>query len=148
MNIFERSHVRTHSRSHSRNLLCTHSHFFNCVAVYVLGDLNIHFDQVLDPDTIKLQFMLASHGLKQAVHVPTHNRGHTLDVIIIREDMNICNITVQPPSISDHSIVSFSFHTAVTQAKSKLVSKRSWIKIDPITFNEDLMNSELYFRYY
>ena len=116
---------------------------FSC-PVYILGDLNIHFDDVTDPDTTSLQYLLTSHGLKQAVQGPTHSRGHTIDVIIIREDMNISSITVTPPSISDHSIVSFSFHTTVNQAKSQLVTKRSWKKVNRTDFMDDLMSSELY----
>ena len=116
---------------------------FSC-PVYILGDLNIHFDDVTDPDTTSLQYLLTSHGLKQTVQRPTHNRGHTIDVIIIREDMNISNISVTPLSISEHSTVSFSFHTTVNQAKSQLVTKRSWKKVNRTDFMDDLMSSELY----
>lgn len=52
----------------------------------VTGDLNFHLDNEEACDTRKFLETLRDHGLVQHIRGPTHNRGHTLDVVITREN--------------------------------------------------------------
>ena len=53
----------------------------------IIGDVNIHLDAATDPNTIRFNQALYSHGLVQHVVGPTHHRGHTLDILITRKDV-------------------------------------------------------------
>ena len=70
----------------------------------ITGDFNIHFENNSDSDAMKFADILDSLGLIQHVTCPTHISGHTLDLIITR---NEDNIIVSPPVcdmfLSDHS---------------------------------------------
>ena len=49
------------------------------------GYFNIHVDNALDADSIKLTDLLESYGLQQHLPGPTHKHDHTLDLIITRQ---------------------------------------------------------------
>ena len=49
----------------------------------ITGDFNIHVNISDDRDGIKLLDLLESMALEQHVSTPTHQHGHTLDLIII-----------------------------------------------------------------
>ena len=79
----------------------------------IVGDFNFHLDIYNNPDNNldicnnpKLHHILESFNLKQHVAVPTHNKGHTLDVIITRSDDDLVeDIMVRDPVLSDHLIL-------------------------------------------
>ena len=52
--------------------------------VIVCGDFNIHVDDKRDIYTVRLTELLQSFGCVQHVMEPTHNVGHTLDLVITR----------------------------------------------------------------
>ena len=52
----------------------------------ILGDFNIHMDDVTDTSASKLSDILVNHSLQQHVKSPTHSDGHTLDLFITRND--------------------------------------------------------------
>ena len=74
--------------------------------VIIIGDINIHDEDRNDPDKIAYSEMLASFSLKQMVTCITHESGHTLDHIILREGNNL-NIEepIQGYKISDHWMI-------------------------------------------
>ena len=49
-----------------------------CDRLFVVGDLNVHFDNPSDPCAAALNAVLANLSLEQLVNVPTHRRGHRL----------------------------------------------------------------------
>ena len=53
----------------------------------------------------KLLDFLTSHSLQQNVKSPTHRHGHTLDLVITRDDQAVKVLPVDPPLLSDHSFV-------------------------------------------
>ena len=53
--------------------------YASCDRLFVVGDLNVHFDK---PPTSALNVVLDNLSLHQLVNVPTHRRGHTLDWLI------------------------------------------------------------------
>ena len=71
--------------------------------VIIIGDINIHDEDISNPDKIAYNEMLASFNLQQMVTCITHESGHTLDHIILREGNNL-NIEepTQGHKISNH----------------------------------------------
>ncbi|CAC5378779.1 unnamed protein product [Mytilus coruscus] len=57
--------------------------------IILTGDLNFHLDDKFDFDARKFTETLSDRGLVQHFVGATHVRGHTLDVIITREDSSI-----------------------------------------------------------
>ena len=55
------------------------------VPLLIAGDFNIHVDVPGIADSVCLKELLESMGLQQHVKVPTHESGHTLDLIITRQ---------------------------------------------------------------
>ena len=69
--------------------------------IIVTGDLNFHLDNKSDCDGRKFIEMLNDRGLVQHVIGATHVSGHTLNVIIIRDNSPIL---IGTPSIEDSHI--------------------------------------------
>ena len=70
-----------------------------------MGDLIVHLEDPADGDCVKMKLLLESFSLIQHVDSPTHSAGGILDVVITRSDCNIDNLVVDPPSISDHGLI-------------------------------------------
>ena len=107
---------------------------FDCVII--VGDFNIHMDNPQDKGTKDLSYTLDNFGLTQHVTEPTHNRGHTLDLLISR-GLSISKITVSDVGLSDHSCVFFkstiSVHTNVSIA---VISKQCITENSSDIFNQ------------
>ena len=110
----------------------------------ITGDLNVHFEDANDRDTIRMNEMLSSFGLVQHVDQPTHNLGGVLDVIITRTDCNITDLRMDPPALSDHGPVSCSIPYACAAAPVFAVRHvRGWKKLDHDAFRLALLSSPL-----
>ena len=73
-------------------------------AAVVGSDLNIHIEDLGDSDGVRLAELLDQFGLTQRVLGPTHQRGGTLDLVVVPQD--IADVpTVTPGIISDHGLV-------------------------------------------
>ena len=76
--------------------------------VVVLGDFNIHFENTKDLDSTRFQELLDILNLEQHVREPTHNRGHTLDLVVTRlSDPKPMSLDVHPAVFSDHCPITF-----------------------------------------
>ena len=53
----------------------------------LLGDFNFHFDDCSDGQVMRLKSMLSDFGLTQLVQTPMHRRGHILDWVVVRSDV-------------------------------------------------------------
>ena len=70
------------------------------------GDFNFHVDVNHDQNARRFLDLLDTFNLKQPISTPSHRSGHTLDLIITREDDKITsNFIVHDPVISDHFAV-------------------------------------------
>ena len=69
----------------------------------LVGDLDFHLDVPDDVDARRLMDIVESVSMKQLVKEPTHNKGHTLDVVITR-DLSDCVscISVHDPKLFDN----------------------------------------------
>ena len=74
--------------------------------ILVLGDFNIHVNDINDPDNILLQNWLTAFGLENHVTFPTHSDGNTLDLVISKHKQKLSVLTVKPGiSLCDHTEV-------------------------------------------
>ena len=82
----------------------------------IMGDINIHMNDIEDQDTQTLLNTLAAFNLKQHVNIPTHNLGYTLDIIITPATYH--GSLIAGPYISDHRFI--TLETLHTKPKPKL----------------------------
>ncbi len=95
---------------------------FDCFAI--AGDFNIHIDNAEIKTTKEIVTVLNTFDLIQHVHGPTHNRGHTLDLLISR-GLNISSIVIKDVALSDHFCIFFDMLISVTtESRSVSVRKR------------------------
>lgn len=73
------------------------------VLLLIAGDFNIHIDVPGNADSVCFNELLESMRLQQHVNEPTHESGHTLDLIITRQcDSLLADIPVADCLFSDH----------------------------------------------
>ena len=105
----------------------------------ICGDFNYHMDKADDINTKRLNSILNELGLIQHVNEPTHNSGHTLDLIITREDENCINsIEVADMDISDHYCITFNINIHKPCLKKKTIQFRQLHKINKDIFSRDI----------
>ncbi len=95
---------------------------FDCITI--VGDFNIHVDNPQDKGTKQLWCVLDNFGLTQHVTEPTHNKGHTLD-LIISKGLNISKVVVTDVTLSDHACVFFESKISVhTNVQKEVIAER------------------------
>ena len=113
-------------------------------SLVIISDINIHSDAATNPNTIKFNQTLDSHGLVQHVVGLTHNRGHTLDSLITRKDATVLAMCVDVPSVSDHSFIMVSLAPGIDSDCHviNVFDRRRWRRdFDSTSFTADLINS-------
>ena len=81
--------------------------------LYLTGDFNIHVDDHNDPAASCFLDLLESMSLTEQVAEPTHEYGHTLDLVITRESDNlICGRPAPDILFPDHLALLFKLKTA------------------------------------
>ena len=104
----------------------------------IIGNFNLHVDTASDSYAQRFLDIIDSLGFRQEVNGPTHNLGHTLDLVLLREsDCSGCepwiwlwapslSTTVTCLSISDHSVIECTLKTRPTRWPTKTISFRSF----------------------
>ena len=111
----------------------------------IVGDVNIHLDCSSNNATVEFKAQLDAFGLDDNVHQPTHLHNHHLDVFITRTDEPKPIVTVDPPIISDHSMIiaTYSFYHSNVQQPRLRLQRRKWRSLDTDKFTTDLLDSRL-----
>jgi len=109
----------------------------------IVGDFNVHVDVPTDSVAQQLNDVLADHGLRQHVDVATHDRGHTLDLVVTADSYELKELTVIDPCVSDHYCISFNAPFTRPPAHAVTFTTRSWVKFDINRFESDLAVSDL-----
>lgn len=119
----------------------------------VTGDLNFHFDNETNNDTIHMMTLFEHHGLKQHVKQATHKKGHILDVLITRETQNILTgmpLVLDPCLVNDKGVLSgdhyaILFHINATKPMNvvKNVCFRRLRSINVSDFKKDITDNIL-----
>ena len=74
----------------------------------ICGDFNIHVCCAANQLTNEFKHLLDSFGLTQSVNAPTHEHGHTLD-LIISHGLSVSLGEIVDTAISDHLPIVFDF---------------------------------------
>ena len=61
----------------------------------LIRDFNIHIDEPIEPDTITFLDFLNSFNLTSHVQWPKHRSGHTLDLLISKQEWHIHKVSYQ-----------------------------------------------------
>ena len=85
-----------------------------------MGDINFHVEDVKDSENLAFQVLLQLFGLIQCVGCSTHQSGHTLNLIITKEQDTLCvSDPVDKFYISDHSFV----HAEIRVNRPKVIRR-------------------------
>ena len=66
----------------------------SCDRLFVVGDLNVHFEKPSDPSAWAINVVLDNVSFYQLVNVPTHRRRLTLDWLITNRATCVLDLTV------------------------------------------------------
>ena len=111
----------------------------------ISGDFNIHADSDLTTPN-KFSGILDNFHLTQHINFPTHDDGHTLDLLITRSSSTvITHLSHHESYQSDHKSFTFKFfpHIRPTTQRST-IQYRSYNTIDVDNFKSDILTSPLY----
>ncbi|CAB4024715.1 Hypothetical predicted protein [Paramuricea clavata] len=102
--------------------------------ILMAGDFNFYIDNIGDSATIKESFNLQQH-----VNGPTHKKGHTLDLIITRnEDKLVTGIRIHDPVISDHLAIHCTLQLEKPPLEQAEIYYRKLNNVNMDSFNEDI----------
>ena len=80
----------------------------------------------------------------KSVEEPTHERGHTLDLVITRqEELDVYELTVTPNTLFDHSTIEFKLPFSKPDLPIKTIKYRKTKDIDIESFTQDIEESKL-----
>ena len=111
---------------------------------YILGDMNLHLDNASDGYASKFISVLEACRFDQRVKMPTHRKGHTLDVLITQmTNANVSDIEVSDSALCgrngnfsyDHYTVSCSINIPKPRPVKHTVQYRKLRSIDVQSFN-------------
>lgn len=74
--------------------------------IVICDDFNIHMDNIGDSYAVQFTNQLSMFELTQHIYVPTHNHGHTLD-LVISKGLDISVTGTLDVGISDHLCIFF-----------------------------------------
>ena len=100
---------------------------FEIIASYrsttiISGDFNIHVDDANAVTAQRLLSLLDAFGLEQHISGPIHTCGHTLDLLITQPECVPDSVVIDPPTISDHSLITYlDLHLLYVGAKKYVV---------------------------
>jgi hypothetical protein len=105
----------------------------------ILGDFNIRMDVVDCPDTSRFLDLLLSFGLCQHVQDLTHEKGHSIDLVITRTaDQCLSPIKIDFSLPSDHAALHFKTTMSRSQPTKSVTAHRPLKAIDQEMFRQQL----------
>ena len=114
--------------------------YVSCDRLFVVGDLNVHFDRPSHPTTSGQKVAIDNLSLHQLVNVPTHRRGHTLDRLITNHATDVLDLTVLVMLLSDHFVISFNLLLRKPVREKRKIISRNIRAIDMHEFRTDVHN--------
>jgi len=109
----------------------------------ILGDFNIHLEEPTLPTSIRFLDLLSQFGLRQHINQPTHVLGGHLDLVITSDDDQVDDLTVTPPTLSDHSVISFTLPSIHLQPIHSIRMMRGWKSLDHRAFSAAIRDTLL-----
>jgi len=111
--------------------------------VYIVGDANIHSDVPDDPDTRRFNDDLVDHDFANRVTAATHDKGHSLDIVVTRDDLPAPPVDVLDLGLSDHRLLRWSAPLARETPVYTSSTTRPWYQLDAAAFRTALLSSQL-----
>ena len=109
----------------------------------IMGDINFHWNDTLNPLTDILNNSLNALGLKQLVQEFTHKDGNIIDTIIIEEESIPVPKTTVGEFLSDHRFVSVETIWKKDNQTISKVKQRNLKEIDHNKMKKDIASIEL-----
>lgn len=110
----------------------------------ITGDFNLHVDDSNNSNVIRFHDILHSANFKQHVNVPTHRHGHTLDLIITRQEDNLISFLETSCDLSsDHFAVTCNLDLQLPLPQKKFVSYRKIDDINLLDFKSQIKSTKL-----
>ena len=111
----------------------------------VAGDINIHVDRPLEPDTVRLLATLADHGLACPETGPTHNLGGRLDIVAVGsyQSDTAPAVDVLDVGLSDHHLLTWTMSATRTPPIYTSVTRRSWSRVNMDDLQSAISSSAL-----
>jgi exonuclease III len=120
------------------------NHAASAGKLLIVGDFNLHMENQSNRDANQFRELIFSLNLQQHVKTPTHDHGHTLDLVITRDSESLIEaIHTHPAVMSDHNPLTFSFKTKKPEPLRKSISYRKLKDVDPEQFGNDIQSSSL-----
>ena len=119
--------------------------YAECGAKYnnmlIVGDFNIHVEDVTTGDAEQFIDMCKAIGLDQHVNFATHYQGHTLDLVLteLNSAIQVSNIK-QGEYISNHCLVDFIINYEKEILEINSTEFKNWKKVDIDEICEKMMN--------
>ena len=105
----------------------------------IVGDFNFHLDSSTNSKTVRIMDILQTFRFCQAVSVPTHRCGHTLDLVVHREEDSLfCSVSVCHSLSSDHLPEMCSLNILKPEFCPVLQTTRNLRAIDREHFRQDV----------
>ena len=113
--------------------------------IVLVGDFNIHIDSTENLMAKSFMELLDTFDMSQHVSGPTHEKGHTLDLIVSRNNdpLVISGVRVMD-KISDHFIVQFSVSYPAPQIEKKSIAFRKIKDIEIDKLSNDLQQMDIF----
>ena len=122
----------------------------NTAEIILTGDINLHLDVTSNPNTQKFTQILKSSGLQQHAVGPTHYLGHTLDILISRDNGDIrYDIVIKDIGLCDndgnlsrdHFAICCNIRQSRPVLNRKSIAYRPYKSIDIDRFRDDIKSS-------
>jgi hypothetical protein len=113
--------------------------------VFVVGDLNIHFDRSDNPHARQLNDLVADYGFAVRPTTSTHKMGGTIDAVITRIDSSGPISSCVDVDLSDHFMLQWSVIDEQPSSPTTIeyVTQRPWHQLDVDEFRAAFMDSVL-----
>ncbi|XP_041471218.1 uncharacterized protein LOC121420622 [Lytechinus variegatus] len=112
--------------------------------VMLCGDFNFHVDDAFNQNAVVFNDIISSASFSQLVAGPTHEAGHTLDLILTRALVNFVNeVKTSNPLPSDHAVVECWLNLSKPEQHKVKVKFRKFRDMDIDAFRYDIRSSTL-----
>ena len=97
----------------------------------IVGDFNIHVEDVTNGDAEQFVDMCKAIGLDQYVNFATHHHGHALELVLTELNSAIQVSNIKPGEyISDHCLVAFIINYEKEILEINSIEFKNWKKVD------------------
>jgi hypothetical protein len=115
--------------------------------VLLAGDFNIHAESVSsDGSARRFLSIISDCGFQYSALGPTHENGHTLDLILTKEDSRLVSSELIVPGISDHSAILVKLRTAadrLVNTSELVLNYHKYSQMDKGALRKSLLESSI-----